>query len=286
MKFANIHGRSYVEIGPNQFIDVELASGGVFPSDPQECFGLWGDLVEWFEQKAWSEPDTVTPENRDFGPPVPQPSQIFAVGLNYSAHAEETKLTGRNDVPLTFTKFSSSISSPHSQLVLPTETVDWEVELVVVVGKEAFMLSTESAWNAVAGLTLGQDISERTLQMAGSPAQFSLGKSYPGFAPIGQSVVTPDEFMDLENIDLECAINGEIVQSGSTRDLIHSVSDLLVHYSSVCTLRPGDLIFTGTPEGVGMGRKPPRYLKAGDVLSSRSQQIGGLVQTCVSGMKS
>lgn len=283
MKFVNIHGRSHIEVAERHYVDVERASGGRLPSDPKNAIEVWQDLVAWNKAKGWSSADIFEAQESDFGPPVPMPGQIFAVGLNYSEHAKESRMVGNNSTPLTFTKFRSSVCGPQTKLSLPTNTVDWEIELVVVIGRSARCLSPESAWDAVAGLTLGQDISERTLQMAGSPPQFSLGKSYPGFAPIGPALVTLDEFDDPTDIDLICDIDGEVVQSGNTRDLTYGIPELIAHYSAICTLSPGDLIFTGTPEGVGMGRKPERYLQAGEVLTSRSPRIGRLVQTCVKG---
>src|SRR5690606_10051176 len=126
---------------------------------------------------------TFSPEA--LGAPVGRPGQIFAVGLNYASHAAETGLTGGVETPLTFTKFRSSITGPRGQLILPSDTVDWEVELVVVMGRHAYQVPEDDAWEFVAGLTLGQDLSERTGQMQGQPPQFSLAKSYPGFAPLG-----------------------------------------------------------------------------------------------------
>jgi len=148
--------------------------------------------------------------------------------------------------------------------VLPPGQVDWEVELVAVIGRHGHRVSREQAWDYVAGLSVGQDISERVLQLSGAPAQFSLGKSYPGFAPIGPVVVTPDELLDKDDLELGCSINGEQVQKGRTSEMVFSVPELVSRLSAVTPLLPGDVIFTGTPAGVGLGRSPQRFLAAGD----------------------
>lgn len=280
MRFATIDGRGHLQVGPDEYVDIETASGGRLPSDPMSCIERWPDLRQWFDSEEHTFGAVVHASPAELGPPVPAPSQIFAVGLNYALHVAETGLAGDASAPLTFTKFASSITGPQTELTLPTDTVDWEVELVAVVGRSAHQVPVEQAWSVLAGVTLGQDLSERTSQMAGTPPQFSLGKSYPGFTPLGPVVVSLDELDDVDDVALECRLNDEIVQSASTRQMIHSIPQLVAHYSSVCTLRPGDLIFTGTPDGVGMGRVPPVYLRDGDELVSSSPQIGLLRQSC------
>lgn len=279
MRFATAGGRAHVNVGPEQYIDLAKASDGLLPSDPQACLERWNDVVSWAAATAWSKDQLVTLPDSALDAPVGAPGQIFAVGLNYSAHAEETALTG-NTQPLTFTKFRSSIAAPRGDVGLPTDTVDWEVELVAVIGRHAHHIPEAEGWSVVAGLTLGQDLSERTGQMTGQPPQFSLAKSYPGFAPLGPHLVTLDSFENLDDIALECRVNGEVVQSGSTRHLIHSIPELISFYSSICPLSPGDLIFTGTPDGVGFGRQPAIYLRDGDELVTSSPQIGQMVHRC------
>jgi 2-keto-4-pentenoate hydratase/2-oxohepta-3-ene-1,7-dioic acid hydratase in catechol pathway len=183
----------------------------------------------------------------------------------------------------TFTKFPTSITGPYADVVLPAGDVDWEAEVVVVIGREGRGITTGDAWSHVAGLTVGQDISDRRLQMAGpQPQQFSLAKSYPGFGPLGPVLVTPDEFDDPDDLTVGCALNGEEVQKGRTRDLIFPVPELIARLSAVVTLLPGDLIFTGTPPGVGFGRKPPRFLTNGDELTTYVTGIGEMSTRFVS----
>lgn len=176
-------------------------------------------------------------------------------------------------MPATFTKFPSCLTGPRASVALPTDTVDWEVELVVVIGSAAHRVEEPDGWAHVAGLTVGQDLSERTLQFEAG-GQFSLGKSHRGFGPTGPWVVTPDELDDPDDLRLGCSVDGEVVQDGRTGDMVFSAPRLVAELSAVVTLLPGDLIFTGTPEGVGIGRQPPRFLQPGQVLESWVDGIG------------
>jgi 2-keto-4-pentenoate hydratase/2-oxohepta-3-ene-1,7-dioic acid hydratase in catechol pathway len=151
--------------------------------------------------------------------------------------------------------------------------------VVAVIGRTAHRISIDDAWSHVAGLTVGQDLSERLSQMAGPAPQFGLAKSFPGFAPTGPWLVTPDEFENPDDLALGCAIDGETVQSGRTSKLIFSIPRILASLSAVITLRPGDLLFTGTPNGVGLGMDPPRYLRAGETLRTWVESIGDLEHT-------
>jgi 2-keto-4-pentenoate hydratase/2-oxohepta-3-ene-1,7-dioic acid hydratase in catechol pathway len=202
---------------------------------------------------------------------------VFAVALNYRPHAAEAGFEAPDD-PLVFTKFPSCITGPVSTVRLPPGKVDWEIEVVAVIGRGGSDLTRAQAWDAVAGLTIGQDLSERVTQSAGRPPQFSLGKSFPGFGPIGPVVVTPDEFPDRDDVGFECLLDRETVQSGRTAEMIFPVGDLVSRLSGICPLLPGDLIFTGTPAGVGNRRTPPRYLQPGETLVSRVEQIGEIRQ--------
>jgi 2-keto-4-pentenoate hydratase/2-oxohepta-3-ene-1,7-dioic acid hydratase in catechol pathway len=213
------------------------------------------------------------------GAPVPSPRQVFAIGLNYRSHAAESNMA-LPEHPLVFTKFPSCIADPVVCVDLPDGNVDWEAELVVVMGQTAHQVAEHDAWSYVAGLTLGQDLSERQLQLAGGAPQFSMGKSYSNFGPIGPHIVTPDEFDDPDDIEISCRLEGgELLQKGRTSDLIFPVAMLIAELSAVCTLWPGDLIFTGTPAGVGAARTPPRFLTPDDVLITSAENIGELRTT-------
>ena len=165
-------------------------------------------------------------------PPAPRPEEVFGIGANYRAHAAEGGLEVP-EWPMVFTKYVSSFASATGVITLPTDTVDWEVELVVVVGRTAFHVPAEHGWSYVAGLTLGQDLSERTTQLLGQLPQMSMGKSFPGFSPTGPYLVTPEEFDDPDNLQLSCLLDGDVVQKASTADLVHSVPTLIAELSSV-----------------------------------------------------
>ena len=280
MRIANLAGRLVLLTGdvPQGAVDVEKASGGEFDSDPQAVYERWDEIVAWART---ADPTDATPvDPAAFGAPVPAPAQVFAIGLNYRDHAAESNFAVPEGLPPVFTKFRTALSGPHTIVELPEGgTTDWEVELVAVIGRRAEKVAAADAWSYVAGLTVGQDLSERVSQLAGPAPQFSLGKSFPGFAPLGPCVVTIDEFADPDDLELGCSVNGETVQHGCTRDLVFPVPALIAGLSRVAPLLPGDLVFTGTPAGVGAGRSPQRFLQPGDELVSYVTGIGELRQT-------
>jgi 2,4-diketo-3-deoxy-L-fuconate hydrolase len=269
VKLANLDGRATAIIAGGA-VDVASASNGRFGPDILPIYDHWTEFVEFAETLDGA--DSVPFDDTDLGPPVPLPRQVFAIGLNYRAHAEESGMAAP-EVPATFTKFPASLTGPFDDVELAGATVDWEVELVVVMGRRADRVPEADAWAHVAGLTVGQDLSERTVQFAAG-AQFSLGKSYRGFGPMGPWVVSVDEIGNPDDLGLGCSVNGETVQEARTSDLIFDVSRLVAELSAVVPLLPGDVIFTGTPGGVGFTRHPPRFLVAGDVLESWIEGIG------------
>jgi 2-keto-4-pentenoate hydratase/2-oxohepta-3-ene-1,7-dioic acid hydratase in catechol pathway len=282
MKVASVAGRLVLASGDGA-VDVADASGGLFGPDIAEVYPRWAEFEAWARNLREGPVGAIGSASREpgsFGPPSPRPGQIFAIGLNYRAHADETGRAHPDDYPVVFTKFATSLSGPVTSVTLPHGgTTDWEVELVVVIGKSGHRIDEAAAWSHVAGVTVGQDLSERRLQRSGPVPQFSMGKSYPGFAPTGPWLVTPDEFDDPDDLELACWIDDERMQHGRTRDMIYPVPRLIHLLSQVTPLRPGDLIFTGTPDGVGIGRTPPRFLRAGERLRSRIEGIGELEQT-------
>ncbi|HEX4246949.1 MAG TPA: fumarylacetoacetate hydrolase family protein [Pseudonocardia sp.] len=279
MRIGNLSGRLslFTEQGA---VDVEKASGGRFGPDPQAVYDVWDEFLGWAKGAELGEAQSF--EAADLGAPTPAPAQVLAVGLNYAAHAAESKLDAPDTFPPVFTKFRTAISGPVSTVVLPPGGhTDWEVELVVVVGRRAERVAAADAWSHIAGLTVGQDISERIRQTEGPAPQFSLGKSFPGFAPMGPWVVTPDEFDNPDDLELGCAIDGETVQHSTTAQLLFSVPKVIEGLSAVLPLLPGDVIFTGTPSGVGLGRNPQRWLQPGEELVSYVTGIGELRQKFV-----
>jgi 2,4-didehydro-3-deoxy-L-rhamnonate hydrolase len=277
MKLANLDGRLALVLDDG-VADVATASDGRFGPDPMSAYDDWPALVEW--AGGVTAPTGPLDETR-LRCPVPEPRQVFAIGLNYRSHAEESGMTVP-DVPATFTKFPASLAGPFDDVEIIGDTVDWEVELVAVIGVRADRVDEADAWSHVAGLTVGQDISDRTLQFAAG-MQFSLGKSRRGYGPMGPWLVTPDEVGDPDDLGLGCRVDGETVQDARTDDLIFGVGRLVAELSSVLPLLPGDVIFTGTPAGVGMARKPPRALQPGQVLESWIEGIGTIRNTCVAG---
>lgn len=277
MKFANVDGRATVVTDAGG-VDVERASSGRFGPDPQAAFEQWADLRAWADGlEAGVEAPPIA--DATLGSPVPRPRQVFGIGINYRQHAAETGAT-LPSIPATFTKFPTCITGPFADVALPSGNVDWEVELVVVIGATAHSVQEADAWSHVAGLSVGQDLSERVVQMAAG-SQFSLGKSYSGFGPIGPWLVTPDELTDRDDLALSCEIDGERVQDSRTSDMVFDVSQLIAELSAVVTLLPGDVIFTGTPGGVGVARQPARFLQPGEVLTSSVEGIGTIRNRCV-----
>ncbi|MFG1922201.1 fumarylacetoacetate hydrolase family protein [Cryptosporangium sp. NPDC048952] len=276
MRIAVRAGRTVV-ISPDgaNCVDVAKASDGAFGPDPRAVYWAWDAFSAWAAcVQDFGEPLLI----EELGPPSPDPRQVFAIGLNYRDHVLESGLQIPAS-PSVFTKFTGSFAGPVGDLVLPAGTVDWEAELVVIIGREADRVAAGDGWSHVAGLTVGQDYSERALQLAGSPPQFSLGKSYRGFAPQGPWLVTPDELPS--SLTITCTINGETVQHGDTSQLIFGIPELVERLSAVVPLYPGDVIFTGTPAGVGGTRTPPRFLRPGDVVETTIEGIGTMRQRCV-----
>jgi 2,4-diketo-3-deoxy-L-fuconate hydrolase len=281
MKFANLEGRAVLTDG-QRAVYVADASNGKFADEPTEIFAVWDEFIGWAQTADLA--DGFPLDIGKLEAPSPQPRQVFAIGLNYAEHARESGLDNPTE-PAVFTKFATSVAGPDTVLELPTETVDFEVELVAVVGRRSYRVPESAAWEHIAGLTVGQDISERTRQLVGPAPQFSLGKSFPGFSPIGPWIVTTDEFDRRDDLGLGCSINGQVMQDGRTDDLIFSVPQIVSRLSAILPLLPGDLIFTGTPPGVGGARKPPVFLRDGDVLESWVEGVGTITSTCRTGRR-
>ena len=273
MRFANRAGRAFVLREEGSGWDLESASGGRFSSDPMQMWARHHEIRDWASGANPAAAIEVRPQDLDA--PVPTPGAIVAIGLNYAEHAAETGFESPTELPPVFAKFPSSITGAHGSVTLPQGgTTDWEVEVVAVVGSQMHDVPQDEVIAHLAGLTIGQDLSERTRQFSGPAPQFGLAKSYPGFAPIGPWVVSMDEFEDPNALELGCSIDGCVVQSGTTANLLFSLPRSLSELSKVFTLRPGDLVFTGTPDGVGIGMSPPRYLQQGETLESWVEGIG------------
>jgi 2-keto-4-pentenoate hydratase/2-oxohepta-3-ene-1,7-dioic acid hydratase in catechol pathway len=212
--------------------------------------------------------------------PLLRPPRIFCVGLNYVDHAAESKMVVQA-VPTIFMKLASGITGPNSEIVLPANSTqpDYEAELAVVIGRAASNVTRENWRECVFGYTILNDVSARDVQLATS--QWTLGKSFPTFCPIGPWVVTADELGDPHSLEVRLTINGETLQQANTRDLIFDIPAVLGYISAIVPLEPGDIVSTGTPQGVGLGRTPPRWLRPGEEVAIEISGIGRLVNRTV-----
>jgi 2-keto-4-pentenoate hydratase/2-oxohepta-3-ene-1,7-dioic acid hydratase in catechol pathway len=281
VRIANLRGRAVLlHPADGGAVDIATASGGRFGPDPMEIYAQWSEFGAW--AAAATLPAGSPFDEGDLDAPVPSPGQVFAIGLNYRDHAAEANLPTPDHL-IVFTKFASSLGAPHETVTLPSDKVDYETELVAVIGREAHHVSPEEAWDAVAGVCIGQDYSERAVQLRGPAPQFSLGKSYPGFGPFGPAIVTVDELADRDRLGVRATLTrdgaDEVLQDGTTADMVFGVAEIVSELSQVVTLRPGDVIFTGTPAGVGGTRG--FFLRPGDALTSELVGVGSITNRFV-----
>ncbi|HEY6156372.1 MAG TPA: fumarylacetoacetate hydrolase family protein [Gemmatimonadales bacterium] len=249
------------------------ASG--FGTDYDQTFfesGGLARLARWGAREGAAAP--AVPDGKRLGPPLCRPSKIVCVGLNYRDHARETGQEVPKE-PVLFFKATSAICGPNDDVVIPrgATKVDWEVELAVVIGRRAAYVTPDDAPRHVAGYVLHNDYSERSFQLERG-GQWVKGKSCDTFAPLGPFLATPDELRDVHDLPLWLKVNGETRQSSSTRELVFGVPALVSYISQFMTLLPGDIISTGTPAGVGLGLRPPRYLVAGDEVELGIDGLG------------
>jgi 2,4-diketo-3-deoxy-L-fuconate hydrolase len=253
-----------------------------FVSDYDEKFFAGGGLsalADWIKANRSSAP-RVDASVR-LGPPIPRPSKIICIGLNFRDHAAESGMPIPQE-PVIFFKATTSLVGPNDDLVIPknAQKVDWEVELAIVMGKKASYVSKERALEFVAGYALHNDYSERTNQLERS-GQWVKGKSSDTFAPLGPFLVTCDELPDTARLGMWLKVNGKVRQKSTTAEMIFDVPTIVSYLSEFMTLLPGDIISTGTPAGVGLGMKPPQYLKPGDVVELGIDQLGESRQKAV-----
>ncbi len=217
-------------------------------------------------------------------PPILDPPKIICMGLNYRDHAAETGVKIPTE-PVLFSKFTTALIGAEEPIVLPavSKKVDYEAELVLVVGKEGRHLTAADALEHLAGYTIGHDVSARDWQLEKDGRQWLAGKTFDTFAPLGPTIVTTDEMPDPNNLGIRLRLNGRTMQESNTRHMIFSAGVALAYISQVVTLLPGDLVFTGTPAGVGMVRKPPVWLKGGDVVEVEIEGLGVLRNPVVQG---
>lgn len=279
MRFANHDGRSTLITAGGRGLDLERASEGRLPAAPDQALERWSEVVDF--ARSTDADGGVEIDERRLGPPSPLARQIFAVGFNYDSHIAEAE-AARPDYPTIFSKLFTSLTGPQEQVMISTGSVDWEVELAIVIGARSRRVAAADAWDHIAGFTVAQDLSEREIQLRPKDSpQYVLGKSLPGFCPTGPAIVTVDEFDDPEDLEISCQVNGEVVQQGRTGEFIYSIPELIEYLSGAGELLPGDLILTGTPSGIGAIREPPWFLAPGDVLVSEIAGIGSIRQEFV-----
>jgi 2-keto-4-pentenoate hydratase/2-oxohepta-3-ene-1,7-dioic acid hydratase in catechol pathway len=259
----------------DQLIDLNHADAEV-PACMKTLLGQGADGLRRAEA-ALASGKPMAMHGLRFAPAIPRPDKIICVGLNYADHAKETGAKVPSD-PILFCKFSSAISGNRQPIVLPrvSQEVDFEAELVAVIGRGGKHIARQAAMDHVAGYCCGNDVSARDWQIRKPGGQWLLGKSFDSFAPIGPAIVTADEIPDPGNLKIQLRLNGQVMQQSSTAQLIFPIDYLISYVSDVCTLEPGDLIFTGTPPGVGFARKPPVFLKPGDAVEVEIERIGVL----------
>lgn len=253
-----------------------LDSNGAIRDLSAHVADLAGDVLGDLSRVAKIDPETLplVPGNPRIGPCVAGTGKFMCIGLNYADHAAESGMPVPPE-PVLFMKATSAICGPNDPIIIPRGSIktDWEVELGVVIGKRAKYVNETDALAHVAGYCVINDVSERAFQTERA-GQWTKGKSCDNFGQTGPWLVTPDEAGDPQNLTMWLTVNGEKVQNGSTRTMVYGVAHLISYLSQFMTLHPGDIISTGTPPGVGLGMKPPRYLKAGDVVELGIQGLG------------
>ncbi|MEW6233817.1 MAG: fumarylacetoacetate hydrolase family protein [Candidatus Omnitrophota bacterium] len=253
----------------------EIVDVSTFTDDYHESFFEQGgipSLASWFKQNEAAMPKV--PNSVRLGPPVPRPGKIICVGLNYSDHAKESGQEVPKE-PVLFSKAPTALNGPFDPIEIPRNSrkTDWEAELAFVIGKRAKYIEESEAMSYIAGFAVMNDVSEREFQ-AERCGQWVKGKSHDTFAPLGPYLVSPDEVPDPQNLAIQLDVNGERMQTGHTSRMVFGVKFLVSYISQFLTLLPGDVVSTGTPPGVGFGRKPPLYLKPGDVVELSVEGLG------------
>ena len=276
--FANINDRSALVQG-EAFFDLATISNGAVSSDPMKAIQN-SDLLHHYATQLDDYESSGLIAEANVSAPIPQPRNSFGVGLNYQLHVEEAASKTPN-TPMVFTKFPSSICGPTDDVIMRSDECDYEGELLVVIGKDGKDIPNEEAWSHVLGLSIGQDFSDRGIQYKDQPAQFNLGKSFDTFGPTGPYLVSTDSFTDPNDLQIVTTVNGEVRQNDRTSNMIFDVPTLISYISSITSLATGDIIFSGTPEGVGF--RNGSFLKDGDIVETTIEGIGTMRNRCVRG---
>ena len=276
--FANINNRSALVQG-EAFFDLSTITNGDVSSDPMKAIQN-SDLLHHYATQLDDYESSGLIAEANVSAPIPQPRNSFGVGLNYQLHVEEAASKTPN-TPMVFTKFPSSICGPTDDVIMRSDECDYEGELLVVIGKDGKDIPNEEAWSHVLGLSIGQDFSDRGIQYKDQPAQFNLGKSFDTFGPTGPYLVSTDSFADPNDLQIVTTVNGEVRQNDRTSNMIFDIATLISYISSITSLAAGDIIFSGTPEGVGF--RNGSFLKDGDIVETTIEGIGTMRNRCVRG---
>ena len=276
--FANINNRSALVQG-EAFFDLSTITNGAVSSDPMKAIQN-SDLLHHYATQLDDYESSGLIAEANVSAPIPQPRNSFGVGLNYQLHVEEAASKTPN-TPMVFTKFPSSICGPTDAVIMRSDECDYEGELLVVIGKDGKDIPDEEAWSYVLGLSVGQDFSDRGIQYKDQPAQFNLGKSFDTFGPTGPYLVSTDSFADPNDLQIVTTVNGEVRQNDRTSNMIFDIPTLISYISSITSLAAGDIIFSGTPEGVGF--RNGSFLKDGDIVETTIEGIGTMRNRCVRG---
>ena len=276
--FANINDRSALVQG-EAFFDLATITNGAVSSDAMEAIQNTDLLHHYATQLDDYESSGLIVE-ANVSAPIPRPRNSFGVGLNYQLHVEEAASKTPN-TPMVFTKFPSSICGPTDDVIMRSDECDYEGELLVVIGKDGKDITKDEAWSHILGLSVGQDFSDRGVQYKDQPAQFNLGKSFDTFGPTGPHLVSTDSFTDPSDLEISTSVNGEVRQRDRTSNMIFDIPTLISYISSVTALTVGDIIFSGTPEGVGF--RNGSFLKDGDIVETTIEGIGTMRNRCVRG---
>ena len=275
-RLANVGGRAALVLG-DHYHDLQTASGGELGPDPMAALRSPEQLHALADALDAGAP-TGALADVTLDAPVPRPRNSYGIGLNYQAHADESSMEVPK-APLVFTKFPSCIVGPTADVHMRSDAVDYEAEIVAVIGTGGKDIAEADAWNHVAGLTAGQDISDRKAQFASKPPHFDLGKSFDTFGPMGPVLVSLDQFDDLDAVRVTGAVNGEERQNATMASMIFSIPALIAYLSRITSLETGDVIFTGTPEGIGITQGKP--LRDGDVITTTVDGVGTMENRCV-----
>lgn len=275
-RFANVADRA-VLVADDHYHDLESLSGGTIPSDPMAALA---HHREFHALAATLDPAGATGALAEvtLDAPAPRPRNSYGIGLNYATHAEEGGME-LPEKPMVFTKFPSCIVGPTADVEMRGDLVDYEGELVVVIGTAGKDIAPDDALDHVAGFTIGQDISDRPAQFMAKPAHFSLGKSFDTYGPMGPAIVSLDLLDDPADLALRCLVDDEVRQEDTTASLIFDVPYLVSFLSHITTLSVGDVIWTGTPEGIGFTQG--KLLRDGEVITTEIEGLGAMTNRCV-----